>query len=88
MNKRMFFLSFSILFVQLNVFYQQTFKASGLIQDDHGNPIEGAAIKVLNTEIGTLSDKNGRFIFSSIPMKYESIEVSAIGYATLIVNFR
>lgn len=88
MKKWMFLLVLNFICTQITVFSQQTFLGKGLVKNAQGQPISGATIKVLNTEIGTVTDKYGQFIIQSIPLKFETIEVSAIGYATRIIDLK
>lgn len=59
---------------------------SGKITNAKSLPISGATIYLLNTNQGITADENGQYKFVNLlPGKYE-LQVSAIGYATLIKN--
>jgi len=45
-------------------------------------PLEGAHIQLINSAIGTITDKNGVFSFSEFPESKRVIRISSIGYAT------
>lgn len=55
---------------------------SGQIKTNDGNPIPGATIKIHKTNYGTLTDQNGDFKLSNIPVGNYTIQVSAIGFKT------
>ena len=43
-------------------------KVSGIVVDaDTGEPIIGAAVMVVNTTIGTITDIEGRFMLTNLP---------------------
>lgn len=56
---------------------------SGKITDNRMFPIQGAAIHLLNTNRGTLSDSGGNFIFKELIAGNYSLQISALGYAAL-----
>ena len=53
----------------------------GNVKDAQGNPIPLANIKVLNSDLGTATNKDGLFILEP-PASAKTLIVSAIGYAT------
>lgn len=55
---------------------------SGRILDEHGAPIIGAALQVVGTNLGCLTDGEGRFSISSPKAKLH-IRLSCIGYQSL-----
>ena len=55
-------LSFTFLFVSINVFSQQT--VSGTVSDAEGNPLPGVSIVEMNTTNGVVSDFDGNFQLS------------------------
>ncbi|MFH0756418.1 MAG: carboxypeptidase-like regulatory domain-containing protein [Bacteroidota bacterium] len=52
-----------------------------------GFTLVGANVVLLNSEtvVGTSTDQNGNFILGPVPLGRQSIEVSFVGYATLVV---
>jgi len=62
--------------------FTQTGKLSGRIVDEHNAAVVGASVKVLNTEMGTLSDVDGRFTLTLSEKKTYTIQISAVGYET------
>lgn len=62
---------------------QAQIKSSGQITDVKGNPVPGATIHLLNTEVSVLSDDAGHFIFPPLAKGKYTIEISAIGFARI-----
>ena len=81
MNKLAFFV-FIFLIFNLNAHSQQTIE--GTVLDKDGKGIENASVRFLNSAIGTTTDENGRFTFSE--SSYGTLEISKIGYATVVVK--
>lgn len=50
----------------------------GVVVDETGEPIIGAAVKVVDTTIGTITDLNGKFVINVPAGKL--VEISYIGY--------
>ncbi len=71
----MYFISYS----------QKTPSLHGQITDvKTGASLEGASIVLIDFKTGTLSDKNGNYIFSNLPKGHTTIEISFQGYKTII----
>ena len=58
---------------------------TGIVKDKSGVPIIGANILVKGTTNGTITDMDGRFMFSDIPTT-SVLQVSYIGYKTQEIN--
>jgi iron complex outermembrane recepter protein len=58
----------------------------GIILDANNNVLEGVHITIPFFHIGTISDKNGKFIIEDNKNKNVKIQFSMIGYETLILN--
>ena len=58
---------------------------TGIVKDKSGVPIIGANILVKGTTNGTITDMDGRFMFSDIPAT-SVLQVSYIGYKTQEIN--
>src|SRR5262245_31413163 len=61
---------------------QTTKTISGKITDSKSNPVAGASINLLNTNIGTVSDAKGEFTLNAVPPGRYDMEVTAVGFAT------
>jgi iron complex outermembrane receptor protein len=62
---------------------QQLFTLSGKISDKSSVPIADASVYLLNTNRGTVSDNQGNFILKNLLSGKYTIQVSAVGYATV-----
>ncbi len=58
----------------------------GLVNDESGEPIIGATVRVLGTSSGTVTDLDGQFQINAQPNA--QISVSYIGYVTQKVTIR
>ena len=65
---------------------QQTGKCTGIILDEHGDPVIGATIQVKGTSNGTITDLDGRFILPNIKPG-SVIVISYIGMDTKEVKW-
>ncbi|HZH55323.1 MAG TPA: TonB-dependent receptor [Sphingobacteriaceae bacterium] len=65
---------------------QETGKISGLITDHRGEPIAGATITLERTATGTVTDEEGQFTLSQIPVGKYTMEIKAIGYQSIRKN--
>lgn len=64
----------------------QTIKFSGKVLNSKNEAIPGASIKLDGQAGGTTSDLEGRFILNLSPGKKYSIQVSAVGYETKLID--
>lgn len=65
----------------------QTEKASGTVVSESGEPIVGAAVMIEGTQIGTITDVDGHFSFTEIPVNASKIKVSYLGMQSKTVPF-
>lgn len=56
-----------------------------VIDMDNEQPLVGATIKLVDQEKGTISDSLGTFRFESIPVGRYQLEISYIGYETMVI---
>ena len=81
MNQKLPFLFLLIAF-WLTDLSAQVRSITGKVIDEKSRPVKGASIRLLNTNIGTVTNQDGEFrIDNSFDGKY-LVQVSAIGYAT------
>lgn len=73
-------ISLLVLFLTFNL-QGQTRQLSGVVKDPSGVTIPGAAIKILHTVKGVITDSDGRFILSLSPGE-DMIQVSFVGMKT------
>ncbi len=74
---------FLILIACLPVFGQETGVLSGKISDTNVEPISGAAVRLLNTNIGTITNEAGEFTIPDLIKAKYTVEISALGYASI-----
>ena len=60
----------------------QTLNVSGVVVDGSELPVIGAAVLVEGTDIGTVTDENGRFSFNNLSPDAQ-LTASALGYASV-----
>ena len=74
------------LFVS-QVFSQSNIKIQGYIYDqDTGNPVSGAEVKILNTGYHTVSNTSGFFVFEKLPVGTYWLEVNSLEYDKKIIS--
>ncbi len=58
----------------------------GQVWAESGEPLLGASVTLLDTEplIGTVTDENGRFYLENVKVGYVKLQVSFIGYASVV----
>lgn len=71
----------AMLLLTATAFAQNTYKA--VIKDAEKNtPLPGATVKILNSEIGSVSDQNGSVTLNNVPSGRQIIQYSFIGFKT------
>jgi len=75
-----------LLLMSLLAWSQKIRGLSGKITDNLSRPVDKASVYILNTNRGTLTDANGIFFIPGIEPGNYTMEVSAIGYATINRN--
>jgi iron complex outermembrane recepter protein len=78
----------SALLLVLGTLAQVSKDLQGTVTDEKGNPIHGASIVILNTDRGAVSGSTGEFLVKGIANGRYNISVSAIGYASKVVDFK
>jgi len=79
-------LTFLILFSLININAQNTGVLKGIITTEQGEPIMGANVHVKKISHGTTSDENGMFLLDKIAYDSYVVEVSYLGYNTIVKN--
>lgn len=62
--------------------FAQTKDISGVVTDDMGEAAIGATVKVKGTDIGTLTDVDGKYTLTGVPQDAQTLEVSYMGFTT------
>ncbi len=68
--------------------FSQTGTIKGVVVDKQSeNPLEGATVELLNTEVatGVITDFDGRFTLTGVPLGRQAIRVSFIGYESATI---
>ena len=66
---------------QSAIIQQDTRKVSGVVKEEHGEPVVGATIEVKGSKVKAITDIDGKFSIS-VPQNTSAITVSYLGYAT------
>jgi iron complex outermembrane recepter protein len=86
MKERMtakFFLGIVFMLFVVKVNGQKKIAITGKVTNNASKPLTNVSVHLLNTSITVLSDANGVFNINNIPAGKYTIELSAIGYATI-----
>ncbi|MBC7827341.1 MAG: TonB-dependent receptor [Chitinophagaceae bacterium] len=75
-----------MILTSLSVLSQKTTVLEGKITDDFSQSIPKVSVHVLNTNYGTTTDATGQFRIINIPPGRYTLQISAIGYATIDKN--
>ena len=75
---------FAVLFLCMGTALAQTKVSGTVLSQEDGQPIIGAAVKVVGTSTGMLTDVNGRFTIT-LPAGKSDLEVSYLGYLSKTV---
>lgn len=87
MSKKYFILGLCMLFIQAFtqiVYAQNARTVTGSVVDEFGDPIIGAAIKIVDSPVGTITDIDGKFTLS-VP-EGGKLTVSFVGYVTQTIT--
>jgi len=74
----------NIIITLLGIFIAITTNAqsiTGVLQNEKGNPIDGARINILNTSFQTISNQNGYFVFNALKNGKYTLSIKSLGYA-------
>lgn len=75
-----------VICTSINFVLAQNRSVSGVVISLEDNePVIGASVVVSGTQIGTITDVNGKFNFGSIPTTAKTLQVSILGSQTKIV---
>jgi len=79
----------TLLFLAFSEYISAQTVIRGSVQDENNNPLEAVSISLVKTSdtLGyknTMSDRNGKFSFSSVPAGNWSVRLSAVGHETVI----
>ncbi len=87
MSKRLFYLWIGMM-TGLTAAAQYHTDLSGKITNSKSEPIAGASIHILNTSFGAFTNEQGIFELRNIPPGKYALEITAVGYASIIKAFQ
>ena len=71
------------LFIGIGLVNAQTQKVTGLVTaEEDGLPVVGASVMVRGTQIGTVTDMDGKFVLPNVPSSAKTLMISYIGMKT------
>lgn len=85
MKKNILCVLVCVLLSTISVVAQSISFRGKVIDEQTLKPINGANLVILKTSLGTSTNSDGSFIFSSVKESLYSVEISCIGYETTIV---
>ncbi|GIR22538.1 hypothetical protein CM15mP37_00430 [bacterium] len=67
----------------------QNLTVSGTVKSARSNkPLQSANVAIENTDLGTFTDENGRFIVKDIRSSEVSVKISMIGFVDTTLNVK
>lgn len=75
-------LFFLFLLVLATAIIQAQIRVSGTVSDQNNDPLIGVTVKVVDTNVGTITDLNGKYTIS-VPAGKNSLEFSYTGFTAL-----
>lgn len=76
------FLIICLITVQNKVFAQAKNTVSGKVLDETGQSIPGANVSLKDTGKNTITDENGRYVFTDVIAGNYIVEATNVGYKT------
>lgn len=80
---RKILLSFTMVLLGYSFMFAQTGSVKGKVLDGSGEPLIGANVFIKGTTTGTITDIDGNYIVSSVPVGQQTIVASFIGYSNV-----
>lgn len=77
----------ALLITPMIALAQNTGKISGVVTDgETGDPLPGASIVLLGTQLGTISDVDGNYFIIGVPVGSYDVQASFVGYQSRTVS--
>ena len=80
------FLFTIITIMSINLLFAQSFTISGKVTDKNSKPLSGASVLINKTFLGTISKSDGSFKFDKLKQGNYTVQISFIGYKTIVKN--
>ena len=77
-------LVFAVIFQTVAWAQTTTHSISGKVSDANSNPLAGATVKINDTYSGAITNTNGEFTLKSVPIGEVTLEVTYVGFKTLL----
>ena len=78
--KRRLMLWLVCLFAGVNLALAQTSNVTGVVtSSESGEPVVGASVLVLDTNMGVITDIDGKFVISNVPSNAKTLRISFVG---------
>ena len=79
MRKRTFFF-LTCLFLSIGMTWAQHSIVSGIVlSEEDGEPVIGASVLVVGTQVGTMTDIDGKFTITNVPASAKQLRISFVG---------
>ncbi len=79
---KQFLTSFVLILCSISIYAQGTIRGN-IYDKDSGEPLISATVIIKGTDIGTVTDLDGFFVFTKVPTGEHTLEASYIGYETV-----
>ena len=87
--KRKLMLLLACLFVGIGLVTAQTQTVTGVvISEEDGQPVIGASVRVENTQLGAITDVDGKFQIANVPSSAKTLVISYIGMESQTVTIK
>lgn len=57
-------------------------RLTGIVTDKDGKPVSGATVSIPDLKTGTVTDANGKYIFTKLPTGAYLVQITYVGYGT------
>ena len=88
MREKLMLLLACFIFAVGTVTAQTSNVTGSVISEEDGQPVVGASVVVVGTQLGTVTDVNGKFNLSGLPKSAKNLQVSYIGMMTETVAIK
>jgi len=80
-----FFIFKFLFFISISLSAQDTGELTGYVYDfETGEPILGATVQVLDTQLGAVTDEDGYYVIENVPTKPVTLKASYVGYESVL----
>ncbi|WP_210463907.1 TonB-dependent receptor [Rufibacter roseolus] len=89
MRSKVVFSAVAVFILSITISWAQRLGSfRGSVQSRNSAGIPGANVRLLNTNLSTVSDAQGQFLLNNVPAGHYTVQVSAVGFATLTRTVR